>query len=162
MPQFRTPELASRAEALARQLHATQTDKLGRPYVEHLEAVVGILLRRWPDAPEEVVAAAWLQGSMCDVGESRVSLYAAGIPLPPILIVEDLSRPMGSIPTFRGWTLKALAAYGAPWAIRIKIAALEHNSNLARAIQGNDPVERRYAPARAVLERALAEREAVG
>ena len=35
------------AESLARRAHATQRDRAGRPYVEHLERVVAILLRRF-------------------------------------------------------------------------------------------------------------------
>ena len=50
----------SRARSLAERLHAGQVDKAGRPYIEHLERVVGILKASWPDATEAEIEAAWL------------------------------------------------------------------------------------------------------
>lgn len=151
--------LIPRAEALARHLHTDQADKLGRPYVEHLEAVVGILLRRWPDAPEEAVAAAWLHDAVEDTrhaGTDLGTLLNAGMPLEAVAIVDRLTRAPRE--TYNEY-IKRMSRFGAIWAIRIKLADLEHNSDPARRLFGTI-VQTRYAPAMRVLEQALAQREA--
>lgn len=51
-------------ETLARAAHATQTDKAGRPYTEHLQAVANGVRARGGD--EEQIAAAWLHDAIED------------------------------------------------------------------------------------------------
>lgn len=51
-------------EALARTAHAAQTDKAGRPYTEHLQAVVDGVRERGGD--DEQIAAAWLHDAVED------------------------------------------------------------------------------------------------
>jgi ribonucleoside-diphosphate reductase alpha chain len=143
------------AERIARQLHAEQTDKQGRPYVEHLEAVVSNLLRRWPDAPYFAVDAAWLHDAMEDQGATKESLIALGVSRLAVAIVFNLSRPKGT--TYRGW-IEAIAAYGTEWEVKVKLADNEHNADPARRIPGTTMIEDRYLPARSVLEKHLAER----
>lgn len=51
-------------EATARAAHAGQTDKAGRPYAEHLQAVAEGVRRRGGD--DEQIAAAWLHDAVED------------------------------------------------------------------------------------------------
>lgn len=51
-------------EALARTAHAAQTDKAGRPYTEHLQAVADGVRERGGD--DEQIAAAWLHDAVED------------------------------------------------------------------------------------------------
>ncbi len=51
-------------EALARAAHAGQTDKAGRPYAEHLQAVAEGVRARGGD--DEQIAAAWLHDAVED------------------------------------------------------------------------------------------------
>lgn len=136
---------------LAARLHAGQTDKGGRPYIEHLEAVATILLRHWPDAPGYAVAAAWLHDALEDTEATAGSLLADGVMPETIAIVEAVTRPAGS--AYLTW-IANLARSGNTWAVRVKLADNEHNSDPARRLAGSDIVERRYAPARRLLEAA--------
>lgn len=142
---------ANSARTLATRLHATQTDKAGRPYIEHLAAVVDILLRRWPDAPAYAVEAAWLHDALEDTDATTMLLHEAGMSREAVAIVMDLTRPPE---THYLKYLNQLINHGSLWSIRIKLADNEHNSDPARALPGSDLVERRYAPARKLLEDA--------
>lgn len=51
-------------ETLARTAHAAQTDKAGRPYTEHLQAVADGVRERGGD--DEQIAAAWLHDAVED------------------------------------------------------------------------------------------------
>ena len=151
------------AEALATRLHAGQVDKRGQPYVEHLRAVVGNLLRRWPDAPEWAVEAAWLHDAVEDVPhvDPNALEKAYGVSLQTIDLVLQVTRP--KFLPYPEW-IAHLAVNADLWAIRIKLADLEHNMDPGRAIPGSaipgsDIVQRRYAPARRVLEASLATRD---
>ncbi len=54
----------SEVESIAREAHARQTDKAGRPYVEHLAAVAeGVRVRGGDDGQ---IAAAWLHDAVED------------------------------------------------------------------------------------------------
>lgn len=141
------------AKALAERLHIGQTDRGGFPYTGHLAAVVGILLRRWPDAPAYAVDAAWLHDALEDTDATPASLAASGVSAEAISIIQAVTRPAGQ--TYRTW-IAGLAASGNTWAIRVKLADNEHNSDPARRLPGSDIVEKRYLPARRVLEEALA------
>jgi hypothetical protein len=143
------------ARGIATALHDGQEDKAGAPYIQHLRAVVGILLRRWPDAPERAVEAAWLHDSLEDTVATPESLRAVGVSSEAIALVQQLTRPSG-MPYAE--YIARLAADGDLWAIRIKLADNEHNSDPARRLPGSDLLERRYLPARRVLEAALAGR----
>lgn len=140
------------ARELAERLHAGHVDRSGEPYIGHLAAVVAILLRRWPDAPSYAVEAAWLHDALEDTDATPESLAAAGISPEAVAIVRAVTRPAGK--TYRAW-IADLAASGDAWAIRVKLADNEHNSDPVRRLPGSDIVERRYLPARRVLEGAL-------
>lgn len=142
------------AEELAHELHAGQVDQGGRPYVEHLADVAGILLRRWPDAPPFAIEAAWLHDALEDTATTPDTLLAAGVSPAAAAIVRRLTRPAGM--TYRQW-IADLAASGDAWAICVKLADNEHNCDPSRRRPGSDIVERRYVPARRVLEEALAQ-----
>ncbi|GGS63135.1 hypothetical protein GCM10010270_37700 [Streptomyces violaceus] len=58
-----TPLSLPEVEALAREAHAHQTDKAGRPYAEHLRAVAEGVRARDDD---EQIAAAWLHDAVED------------------------------------------------------------------------------------------------
>ena len=54
--------LINKAKTLAYELHDKQTDKAGKSYVEHLQAVVNNLI----DPTNEMIAVAWLHDSVED------------------------------------------------------------------------------------------------
>jgi (p)ppGpp synthase/HD superfamily hydrolase len=143
------------AERLARDAHATQSDRAGKPYVEHIERVVANLLRRWPDATVDEVSAAWLLDVIEDTPWDARALLQAGISAGAVEIVGELSRPAGS--TYLAW-IESLAALGSLSAVRVKLADNEDNSlpeRVALIPDGAEMLAKRYQPARAILERRL-------
>lgn len=152
MPSDRTDH----ARRLAERLHDGQADKTGAPYIEHLAAVVTNLLRRWPDAPPEAIEAAWLHDVLEDTSVTVTDLLAYGVSARAVEIILRVTRVYGW--TYRQW-IKQLASSGDVWAIRVKLADNEHNSDPSRRLPDSDIIERRYKPARVVLEKGLADAE---
>ncbi|MFJ9622073.1 HD domain-containing protein [Streptomyces sp. NPDC101181] len=120
------PDLTlAEVEAIAREAHATQTDKAGRPYAEHLAAVAeGVRVRGGSDAQ---IAAAWLHDAIEDDALSPEWLTDAA--LPPE--VKDMVLALTKRP---GEELSSYAAriLGTPGALLIKEADLAHNADPAR------------------------------
>ncbi len=94
MPQpHLTPD---QVEALARRAHDGQTDKAGRPYAEHLQAVAdGVRARGGSD---EQIAAAWLHDAVEDGALSP--RWLADAPLAPQVkdMVLALTKRPGEAP----------------------------------------------------------------
>jgi hypothetical protein len=146
----------TQAERLARHAHRDQVDRAGQPYIGHLERVVANLKRRWPDATEDEIAAAWLHDVIEDTHWDMGLLLRAGIPLAAALIVDEVTRPKGS--TYLAW-VQTLAALGSLPSVRVKLADNEDNSSPDRVAvipEGPAMLEKRYRPARRFLEARLA------
>ena len=144
------------AEDIARTAHAGQVDKAGQPYIGHVERVVANLLRRWPDATDDEVAAAWLHDVIEDTRWNAQALLEAGVSLFATAIVVEVSRLLPLVP-YLSW-IEQLAGHGSHSAIRVKLADNEDNSapwRVALIPDGEAKLTRRYKPARALLERGL-------
>ncbi|MFF3709685.1 HD domain-containing protein [Streptomyces phaeochromogenes] len=112
-------------EALARNAHAAQTDKAGRPYTEHLRAVADGVRARGGD--EEQVAAAWLHDSVEDEALSEDWLREAALSRRTKDIVLALTKRQGEPP--EAYADRILAT---PGALLVKESDLAHNANPAR------------------------------
>lgn len=144
------------AERLARHAHAGQVDKAGQPYACHLERVVASLLRRWPDASPDEVAAAWLHDVIEDTKWDGPTMVKAGVSPGAVVIVQELTRPAGST-SYLAW-IQSLSALGSISAVRIKLADNDDNSDpdrVASIPQGPAMLRDRYIPARQFLENRL-------
>jgi hypothetical protein len=135
-------------EALAREAHARQTDKSGRPYTEHLAAVAeGVRLRGGTDSQ---IAAAWLHDSVEDGALSRAWLDTAPLPAGVREMVLALTKRPGE--TLESYTARVLAT---PGAVLVKESDLAHNSDPARLADLDRPTATRlaakYARTRALL-----------
>lgn len=145
-------DLRTLAERLARHAHQDHTDRADKPYIGHIERVVANLLRRWPDASEDEISAAWLHDAIEDTGWDGPAMLLAGIPASVVAIVQEVTRPPGS--AYLAW-IQSLAALGSLSAVKIKLADNEDNSSpdrVAAIADGPGLVTRRYLPARAFLE----------
>lgn len=142
-----------RAFLLAKRLHAAQLDQQGKPYLDHLDAVVENLHRRFPNAPDYAIEAAWLHDSMEDQGATEASLAREGISPEAIRLIQGLSRPEGV--SYKDF-IATIANSGDVWLIAVKLADNEHNRHPARRTPGSNIAEKRYIPAAAVLEAGLA------
>ncbi|OKJ76297.1 HD domain-containing protein [Streptomyces sp. CB02460] len=112
-------------EALAREAHAAQRDKAGRPYVEHLAAVAeGVRSRGGSD---EQIAAAWLHDAVEDEALSAEWLAGAALPQAVKDMVLAVTKRAGEGP--EAYTRRILAT---PGALLIKEADLAHNADPAR------------------------------
>ncbi|MEW2083787.1 HD domain-containing protein [Streptomyces sp. NPDC005283] len=115
----------SEVEAIAREAHAAQTDKAGRPYTEHLAAVAeGVRARGGSD---EQIAAGWLHDSVEDDALSREWLGAAALPQSVKDMVLALTKRKGE--EVEDYTRRILAT---PGALLVKEADLAHNADPAR------------------------------
>ncbi|MGW0699320.1 HD domain-containing protein [Streptomyces sp. NPDC002867] len=135
-------------EAVAREAHAGQTDKAGRPYAEHIAAVAeGVRARGGSD---EQVAAGWLHDAVEDDVLSREWLEGAALPQPVKDMVLALTK--GEDEDLEYYTRRILAT---PGALLIKEADLAHNSDPARLAlldeETRDRLTEKYAKTRRLL-----------
>ncbi|GAA2433807.1 HD domain-containing protein [Streptomyces lavendulocolor] len=118
MPYLTVAEI----EAIAREAHAGQTDKAGRPYAEHLRAVAeGVRSRGGSD---EQVAAAWLHDAVEDDRLSEAWLAGAALPRAVKDMVLALTKRPGE--DLEAYTARVLAV---PGARLVKEADLAHNAD---------------------------------
>ncbi|MFJ2103372.1 HD domain-containing protein [Streptomyces microflavus] len=138
----------TQVEAFARQAHATQTDKAGRPYTEHLAAVAeGVRVRGGSDGQ---IAAAWLHDAIEDDALSVRWLAEAALPQEvKDMVLAVTKRPGEELPAY---TARILAT---PGALLIKEADLAHNADPARLAVLDEPTRTRltakYAQVRSLL-----------
>lgn len=112
-------------EAVAREAHAAQRDKAGRPYSEHLAAVAeGVRARGGSD---EQIAAAWLHDAVEDDALSERWLADAALPQQVKDMVLAVTKRAGE--GLSAYTGRILAT---PGALLIKEADLAHNADPAR------------------------------
>ncbi|MFE9723523.1 HD domain-containing protein [Streptomyces sp. NPDC005794] len=112
----------AQVEAIAREAHRRQTDKAGRPYVEHLAAVAeGVRIR---GGGEEQMAAAWLHDAVEDGALSRQWLDEAPLSRRVKEMVLAVTRRDGE--DLFTYTRRILAT---PGALLIKESDLAHNAD---------------------------------
>ncbi|MFD8116894.1 HD domain-containing protein [Streptomyces microflavus] len=138
----------TQVEAFARQAHATQTDKAGRPYTEHLAAVAeGVRVRGGSDRQ---IAAAWLHDAIEDDALSARWLAEAALPQGVKDMVLAVTKRPGE--ELSAYTARILAT---PGALLIKEADLAHNADPARLAVLDESTRTRliakYAQVRAQL-----------
>lgn len=134
-------------------LHEEQTDKAGRPYIEHLRAVAN--KAREYGASDFGVHAAWLHDSVEDTDLTLDSLRSVGYPEEVVEIVSLVTRTpeKGTYMDF----IRSIADSGNRDAILVKLADNWHN-NLPKRIAALPPelqsLSKRYDRAREILLRA--------
>ncbi|MFF7470141.1 HD domain-containing protein [Streptomyces sp. NPDC008092] len=135
-------------EKLAREAHAAQTDKAGRPYAEHLAAVAHGVTVRGGD-PDQI-AAAWLHDAVEDHAVTEEWLDTAPLSPRTKAVVLALTKHPGEPP--ESYAHRILTT---PGALLVKEADLAHNADPARlAVLDEDTRSRltgKYARMRALL-----------
>jgi (p)ppGpp synthase/HD superfamily hydrolase len=138
----------SEIEALARAAHAGQTDKAGRPYAEHLQAVADGVRARGGD--DDLIAAAWLHDAVEDDALSEAWLDGARLSDRTKAVVLAVTKRAGETP--EAYAGRVLAT---PGALLVKEADLAHNADPARLAVLDAPTRTRltekYARMRALL-----------
>ena len=77
----------------AKVLHAAQTDKLGKPYIGHIDRVVANLERSFADVTDEQIHAAYLHDAMEDCGVTRNILFERGYSERVAQVIELVTKP---------------------------------------------------------------------
>lgn len=131
-----TPLSLPEVESLARTAHATQTDKAGHPYTEHLQAVAHGVEARGGD-PDQI-AAAWLHDAVEDDALTEEWLAQASLTARTKAIVLALTKRPGEPP--ETYAARILAT---PGALLVKQSDLAHNANPARLAGLDDPTRTR-------------------
>jgi (p)ppGpp synthase/HD superfamily hydrolase len=135
-------------ETLARTAHEGQTDKAGRPYAEHLQAVAEGVRSRGGD-PDQI-AAAWLHDAVEDDALSETWLSKAALTDRTKAVVRAVTKRAGETP--QAYAGRILAT---PGALLVKEADLAHNADPARLAVLDEPTRTRltekYARMRALL-----------
>ncbi|MFC9845160.1 HD domain-containing protein [Streptomyces sp. NPDC060223] len=121
----RTLLTLAEVEALAREAHAAQTDKAGRPYAEHLQAVAEGVRERGGD--DEQIAAAWLHDAVEDDALSEEWLTEAALTNRTKAIVLALTKRDGEPPESYAKRIRTT-----PGALLVKASDLAHNADPAR------------------------------
>jgi (p)ppGpp synthase/HD superfamily hydrolase len=144
----RTPLSLAAVESIARTAHATQTDKAGHPYSDHLKAVADGVRARGGD--EHQIAAAWLHDAVEDDALSEQWLRDAALTRRTKDIVRAVTKQAGEPP--EAYAARILAT---PGALLVKQSDLAHNANPARLAALDEPTRKRltekYAHMRALL-----------
>ncbi|MET7647372.1 HD domain-containing protein [Streptomyces sp. NPDC005426] len=134
-------------EAIAREAHAAQRDKAGRPYAEHLAAVAeGVRVRGGSD---EQIAAAWLHDAVED--DALPEGWLAGAALPPQvkdMVLAVTKRDGEDLPAY------ARRILATPGALLVKEADLAHNADPDR-LAVLDPATRTRLTEKYALVRGL-------
>ncbi|MCT9104516.1 HD domain-containing protein [Streptomyces mirabilis] len=135
-------------ETLARTAHAAQTDKAGRPYTEHLQAVADGVRERGGD--DEQIAAAWLHDAVEDDVLSEDWLREAALTGRTKDIVLALTKREGEAPESYAKRIRTT-----PGALVVKASDLAHNADPARLAVLDEHTRARltkkYAAMRALL-----------
>ncbi|MEU2111593.1 HD domain-containing protein [Streptomyces sp. NPDC019507] len=135
-------------EAIAREAHAQQKDKAGRPYAEHLRAVADGVRER--GGTDEQIAAAWLHDAIEDDVLSRAWLAAAELPGQVKDLVDAMTKRPGE--EAESYARRILAT---PGARLIKEADLAHNADPDRLALLDEPTRARLTAKYATMRRLL-------
>ncbi|EED39536.1 metal dependent phosphohydrolase [Stenotrophomonas sp. SKA14] len=135
--------LVNEARWLAEEAHATQTDKAGRPYIEHVARVAAAVAG--DDAAEMV---AWLHDVLEDQPAfgTRVMLFPQDV----VEAVFDLTRGVNKSEAFYYWSIRQN-----PLSLKVKLADIADNSDESRLTlldaETATRLRAKYAKARAAL-----------
>jgi len=135
-------------EATARAAHEGQTDKAGRPYAEHLQAVAEGVRARGGDADQ--IAAAWLHDAVEDDALSEEWLEEAALTPRTKAVVQALTKRPGEPP--EDYATRILST---PGALLVKESDLAHNADPARLARLADEATRKRLTEKYTHMRAL-------
>lgn len=140
------------AREIARQAHAGQVDRAGKPYLQHCGRVAARVEAH--GGQNGAIATAWLHDVLEDTATTEATLRTRGIPGDVVKAVKVLTRRRAE--TYREYIAR-IANSDARWARQVKLADLA--DHLERADQIPESLVGRYMRAREVLEHAPVEKD---
>ena len=120
---------------LAYRLHDGQTDKAGRPYIDHPRRVAALVQASGGDWVQ--VCAAWLHDVMEDCGVGAMFLRYMGVPHAVVDLVMDLSHPKGE--PYRDYITRVKASPG----LIVKLCDIHDNLDPTRLCYLDGATQRR-------------------
>lgn len=114
-----------RAYKIACQLHAGQTDKAGRPYIEHLTRVMLTVQMDGGDRFQQI--AALLHDSIEDEKTTADELLALGVPSEAVVLVQALTKREDQ--SYEDYLRGLIGRYRV---VTVKMADLDDNSDPER------------------------------
>ena len=114
-----------RAYKIACQLHAGQTDKAGRPYIEHLTRVMLRVQMDGGDRFQQI--AALLHDSIEDEKTTADELLALGVPSEAVVLVQALTKREEQ--SYEDYLRGLIGRYRV---VTVKVADLDDNSDPER------------------------------
>ncbi|MFD3441889.1 HD domain-containing protein [Streptomyces sp. NPDC058685] len=143
------PELTlDQVEAIARDAHASDVDDTGRPYIEHVQAVVDGVRAR--NGSKDQMAAAWLHDTIENDVLTREWLNSAELPHDVKSLVDAMTRRPGE--SDKSYSRRILATTGA---LLIKDADLAHNADPDRLAMIDEPTRTHLSEKYTTLRRLL-------
>lgn len=146
-------DLIACAEHIARTMHEGQVDKLGVPYIEHVEAVVALCMSNWPSEQFKThgITVAWLHDVVEDT-EMTLETLSTWFPRSIISAVHAITHKPGEPrPIY-------YARCGRNWIARhVKMQDVAHNQSRLHLIENEATRERltlKYLEAEICLEMA--------
>ncbi|AUZ83674.1 HD domain-containing protein [Methylophaga nitratireducenticrescens] len=140
-------------------LHAKQTDKAGKPYVQHPLRVHMRLQKLFPDAAEDVRHAALLHDVMEDCGITSQDLRERGYSESTIQIVDAVTKRPDDGLSYKQ-RIEQLALTGPLGAIQVKLCDLLDNTDPERLKapprEKTKSLSKRYSIAIEILQSRLA------
>jgi len=131
---------------IALRAHAGQSDKLGVPYIKHVEAVAEGLA---PFGNDELTAAGWLHDTLEDSDMTADGLLDVGLTQNVVDMVVQVTNRRGVA------YLDKIESIGHPGAILVKIADNAHNSRIDRLSRLDEDtyvrLSEKYRAARKIL-----------
>lgn len=120
----RNPDYVALAEQIARAAHTHQTDKAGKPYIDHPAAVARMVAGHG----ETTEAVAWLHDVVEDTTVTLDDL-ASQFPAEVVAAVDAITHCPGEPRTLAGYYGRVRSN---PTARVVKLADIRHNSDPAR------------------------------
>ena len=144
----------------AKVLHAAQTDKLGKPYIGHIDRVVANLERSFADVTDEQIHAAYLHDAMEDCGVTRNILFERGYSERVAQVIELVTKPKDKMSNkdYEDWVKQIIGSKDID-AIRVKFSDMTDNFNKKRLsqldAQERNKLNKKYAKPYAMLVEAV-------
>tara|TARA_B100000575_G_scaffold43605_1_gene31008 strand:- start:8060 stop:8539 length:480 start_codon:yes stop_codon:yes gene_type:complete len=142
-------------------LHANQTDKLGAPFIDHVERVVENLKKSFVDFTDDQLHAAYLHDVIEDCGVTKADLLDKGYTDTVADTVELLTKPKDEMSNsdYAEW-VKSIIDSANVDAVRVKFCDISDNLNNERlsllATVDRDRLNKKYTePFRMLLSAVL-------
>ena len=141
-------------------LHAGQKDKLGKPYISHIERVAVHLRQSFANFTDDQLHAAYLHDAMEDCGVTKSDLFDKGYKDTIVKTIELVTKPTEKMSNsdYEEWIRSIIASQNID-AIRVKFSDMSDNLNEKRMsqleVKERSKLQKKYMGAYRLLTEAL-------